>query len=105
RSLRISVVIYPARPDLDRHGAKLSGAVWKLTRSPCLTRDPANWCPNNVQIRRHTDYPREFLDLRTFYAGPQSLFVAPTMMFIAAMRRCGTAHAFFNIQIMRRMSP
>jgi hypothetical protein len=24
RSLRISVVIYPARPDLDRHGAKLS---------------------------------------------------------------------------------
>ena len=70
RSLRISVVIYPARPDLDRHGAKLSGAVWKLTRSPCLTRDPANWCPNNVQIRRHTDYPREFLDLRTFYAGP-----------------------------------
>ena len=24
RSLSISVVIYPARPDLDRHGAKLS---------------------------------------------------------------------------------
>ncbi|MFZ1044405.1 MAG: hypothetical protein WAN52_02000, partial [Pseudolabrys sp.] len=67
--------------------------------------DPANWCPNNVQIRDRTDYPREFLDLRTFYAGPQSLFVAPTMMFIAAMRRCGTAHAFFNIQIMRRMIP
>ena len=51
RSLRISVVIYLARPDLDRHGAKLTQLRSHLTAQPTHQWPPLGHTDETLTFR------------------------------------------------------